>query len=486
MSELFSSPINITSLPFAVFVIVTFLLYYAFPRQQVLILLGASYLFYLTWDWRFVLVLLLVTVSNYLIAHRLEYPHRAKSNLAKRFLWLGLSLNLLPLFLFKYLDYLAWQLSRMLTLPAISLKIVLPIGLSFYILQGISYLLDVYQGQIAPSKRPTHFALYLAYFPKLVSGPIERARTFLPQLTEKCIVDNQALAQSLARIAVGLVRKLVIANAILASLPSSLFDSPAKFPAPDLIFWWIAFVFMIYNDFAGYTTLVRGVSGLFGIELSENFRQPFFASGALDLWNRWHISLSQWLRDYVFLPLSRFMLRRKPSGKFLPNIIIPPVVTLLVSGLWHGINPHFLLWGGLTGLALAIERLLSLKRPVVRAATAHLPRLSTALRHFAFIMLIALIIGPPFRLEVPETISFWSHLFLWGPATLLKVNKILSPLLAFLLSLSLDWGQYRTQDDVFFLQWPRWAQSLVFAFVILALFLATRAEVGAPFIYQEF
>jgi D-alanyl-lipoteichoic acid acyltransferase DltB (MBOAT superfamily) len=482
------SPITITSLLFAGFTAVIILLYYAFPKRQNPTLLAASYVFYATWDWRFALVLIFLTALNYIIAHRLDYSQRVKSNSAKRLLWAGLLINLGTLFYFKYLDYLVARLAGFFRLPETfnSLEIILPIGLSFYILQALSYLVDVYRGQLAPSDKPLEFALYMAYFPKLLSGPIERARGFLPQLSRERIVDNQVFAKALARIGIGLVRKLVIANTLLANIPHKVFEKPGESLAPDLLFWWVVFVFMIYNDFAGYTSIVRGVSGLFGIELAENFKQPIFAASFIDVWNRWHMSLSAWLRDYIYLPFSRVLLRRNPSGKYLPNIFIPPILTMLASGLWHGINPHFLLWGGLTGFVQALERFLTLRRPAVKRAESRPPRFSQALTGLGIMLTVSLLIGPPFLLEVPETLGFWSRLVVWGAAETLGPRVILRPIAAVILSLCVDWGQHKTQDDIFFVKWPRWAQSLALAVAILLIFLVTRAPVDAPFVYQEF
>ncbi len=487
MDGLFEFPITITSVTFVVFVLATLVLYYVFPHWQVWILLITSYLFYATWDWRFALTLLAISLGTYFVAFRLEYPHRLKTASAKVYLRFGLLINLLPLFYFKYLGYLSWRFAQLIGMPweEDSLKIILPVGLSFYTLQGLSYLLDVYQGQVAPADRFSHLALYLSYFPKLLAGPIERARTFLPQLEASSIVDGHAIAASITRIFIGLVRKLVIADLLRDLIPPAVFQSPERFSASILGFWWFGFVFMIYNDFAGYTSIVRGVSGLFGIRLSENFQQPFFASGVMDLWNRWHITLSHWLRDYVYMPLSRAMLRRNPSGKYLPNIVVPPLVTLLISGLWHGINPHFLVWGGLTGIALVMERLLTRKRPVSASWARTAPSWRGALRGLMVILPISLIIAPPFRMELPETVQFWLHLFMWrGRGPLLR--RIFRPVMVFILSLAVDWLQYKARSDVFPLRWPRWAQSLGLAVAILLLFLATRTHTDTSFIYQEF
>jgi hypothetical protein len=183
-----------------------------------------------------------------------------------------------------------------------SFKFILPVGLAYYTLQNISYLVDVRHKQIAASVDFIDFALYLAYFPKLLSGPIERARTFLPQLANPRRVDNETLARSFTLIIVGLLRKLLIASLFSGILFWNAFETPALYTAPELIGWIVIYGLFLYNDFAGYTSIVRGISGLFGIQLSHNFKQPYFARNLTEFWNNWHISLSHWLRDYIFFP----------------------------------------------------------------------------------------------------------------------------------------------------------------------------------------
>ena len=185
------------------------------------------------------------------------------------------------------------------------MTLLLPIGLAYYSLQNISYLIDIYRKQTVAATDFIDFALYLAYFPKLLSGPIERARTFLPKLAQPRHVDNKLLARSFTLIIVGLMRTLLIAGILLKMIFWDAFETPAKYTAPELIGWLLIYSLFLYNDFAGYTSIVRGVSGLFGLELSRNFSQPYFTRNLTEFWNSWHISLSHWLRDYIYFPLSR-------------------------------------------------------------------------------------------------------------------------------------------------------------------------------------
>jgi alginate O-acetyltransferase complex protein AlgI len=199
------------------------------------------------------------------------------------------------------------------------LQILVPLGLSFYVLQTISYLVDVYRGQLKAERNWMNFALYLAYFPKIIAGPIERARSFLPKLAPARIVDNSMISRGVSLIFVGMVRKLLIADTLTAFILPDVFEVPAKYTPPELIGWLVIYAFALYNDFAGYTDIVRGISGLFGIELSSNFRVPYFSRNFTEFWSRWHITLSEWLRDYIYFPLSRALGRRNPGRRDLAS-----------------------------------------------------------------------------------------------------------------------------------------------------------------------
>ena len=229
------------------------------------------------------------------------------------------------------------------------LRILLPVGMSFYVLQAISYLVDSYQGHISNNVSFVNVALYLVYFPKLLSGPIERAGSFLPKLSVSRVVDNQQITQSVAMILIGLMRKVVVADVIIARISPNFYKSPDSFSAIDLFFWWIAFMISLYNDFAGYTSIVRGISGLLGIDLSPNFENPFFSTSITEFWNHWHMTLSHWLRDYIYFPLSRFLRRYNQNRTFIPNIVIPPLITMFLCGLWHGESWNYVLWGLFNG-----------------------------------------------------------------------------------------------------------------------------------------
>jgi alginate O-acetyltransferase complex protein AlgI len=475
---------EIVALQFGAFVLAALVVYYLLPKQaQNYWLLLVSYIFCITWAWQFAAVMLLVTSANFLLSHRVNLAEGRR----RRWLWLAIGLNGLALIIFRTADFYVPQLLSLLSQsPADAetgaLQILVPIGLSYYVLELISYQADVYRGLITPVKDPVDFALYIAYFPKLLAGPIETARSFLPKLAQQRVVDNELLGRSAALIIIGAGRKLIVADTLTAAIPWDVFEAPSNFGAPDLWLWLIVYGFALYNDFAGYTNIVRGVSGLFGIELSPNFAAPYFARNFTELWNRWHITLSQWLREYIFFPLSRALLRRKP-GRFHPlNITIPPLATMLVSGLWHGFSVHMLLWGGLHGVYLIGDRLASIRGPIVPVQKRPLWRQIVGAMIVFILVMLAWV---TFRLEVPLAIEFWRTLFTWGNWGI-RYRRIILVVPLITLVLILDWLQQREQDELFILRWPRPVQAAVYSVTIFLVVLLIQPSDGEPFVYQGF
>ncbi len=328
-------------------------------------LAAASIAFLLSWSVQAALTLLIITTANFLMGQILGKEEKRRSLV----LWLGIGFNLLALIGLKYAGFYLPAVTALIKAlggqDSGALQILMPIGLSFISVQMISYLIDVYRRQAKPETDWVRFCIYGLYFPKILSGPIERARTFLPRLANPQPLTDQSLARALGLIGVGLVRKVIIANSLYALLPADLFVTPLNYPAQLLALWLAAYSFYLYNDFAGYSALARGVSGLFGIELTQNFNTPFAAQNFSDFWNRWHISLSAWLRDYIYFPLARALRTRIPDSEHKIHVILPPLVTMAVSGLWHGVGWNMLLWGGLHGVYQVVERLLNLNTPRV-------------------------------------------------------------------------------------------------------------------------
>ena len=475
---------TITSLYFVLFTTLALVVYYLLPRRpQNFWLLFVSYGFIVTWDWTFAAVLGLVTVINFLLALQLRINDRGRSGM----LWLGIGFNVLTLVFFRVAGFFLLELEAILASLGLSsqgggLQILVPLGLSYYVLQAISYLVDVYRGQLKAESDFVNFALYLAYFPKLLAGPIERARAFLPMLAQQRMVDNRVIAESVMLIVVGLVRKLIIADILTASFLPDVFEIPAKYSPPELVFWLVIYAFALYNDFAGYTDIVRGISGLFGIELSPNFRAPYFSRNFTEFWKRWHITLSEWLRDYIYYPISRTLSRSNSRFRNLANLIVPPLITMLVSGIWHGFGLNMILWGGLHGSYLIVERIPTIWRPIVPAQNQPLWRQWLGIVIVFFLVILAWV---PFRWELPAAFQLWEALLNWSDISI-RYRRMLFVLPLLLGSLVLDFLQNRGEDEFVFLKWSPLAKATCMAIVLFWIFIVTAGNFEQPFVYQAF
>ena len=475
---------TVTSINFVLFTVLALGIYYLLPRRwQNAWLLFLSYAFIVTWDWWFAFLLGTLTVANFLIALRLKVGTRFRHNL----LWVGIGFNIFVLLFFRAANFFLPELERLLELlgmptQAGGLQVLIPLGVSFYVLQTISYLVDVYRGQLMAEKNWLNFALYLAYFPKFIAGPIERARSFLPKLAQARLVDNSIVVRSMLLIFVGLTRKLLIADTLTAVILPDVFHTPEKYTPPELILWLVIYSFALYNDFAGYTGIARGVSGLFGIELSANFRTPYFSRSITEFWNRWHITLSEWLRDYIYFPISRTLSRRYSDRRGLASVVLPPMATMLASGIWHGFGLHMLLWGSLHGLYLILERIPSIWRPSVPAQDQPIWRQGLAM---AVVFLLVMLAWVPFRWELPIALNFWGALFNWSSFDI-RYRRIFIALPVLLLSLAIDFLQYSKKDEFIFLKWPRLVKAGCMAVILVLVFIVTGEDFKQPFVYQAF
>src|SRR5258706_4532052 len=469
---------EIISLPFLIFALAIILVYSRLSRPaQNAWLLAASYIFYLSWGWYYAIVLLVMTLINYTLGLRLEQDSSSHS----KWLWAGILLNGGALIALKALssaygilifNALNWTREQ----PNWT-AVLLPIGFSFYTLQAISYLIDVSRGQIAPVRNPIDFALYLAYFPKLLSGPIEKAGRFIPQLEHERKVDNLQIGRGLGLILVGLLRKLVIADALTAIRPEDIFSNPMGSAKLERLVSLVVFAFPLYNDFAGYTAIVRGLSALLGIELSPNFAQPFFARSFSEFWSRWHISLSVWLRDYIFFPLRRWILQKRlPAWMALT---VPPLLTMLVSGYWHRASISMLFWGGLHGLYQVLEQKFWKRRP----SESVLRQILSAFVIFIFVTLDWI----PFAAGDFSATLVYFRGFLPPYQSSFPTTAWLNIAAALLFSLGLDWQEFQAGSDVYFLNWPARIQTwAVFATLLVLILFAGGGPDISNFVYQGF
>lgn len=336
------------SLPFAVFLPIVFAVYWALRnslRSQNIMLLTASYIFYGWWDARFLSLIVASTVVDYLLGQYLAVA----TNALKRKLLLTASMifNLGLLGVFKYYNFFMENFMEIansvgLHTNPVLLKIALPVGISFYTFQTMSYTIDIYRKQLEPTKDFIAFAAFVGYFPQLVAGPIERASNLLPQMSKRRYFDYQKAVDGMRQALWGFFKKVVIADAV-APLVDQAFGDPSGFSAIALITGALLFSIQIYCDFSGYSDIAIGISKIFGIDLMQNFRTPYFSRDIAEFWRRWHISLSTWFRDYVYIPLggSRGSTALKVRNTF---------AIFIVSGFWHGANWTFIIWGLINAL----------------------------------------------------------------------------------------------------------------------------------------
>lgn len=354
------------------FLTLTVLLYWATPKQnwRKLILLGASYVFYVSFDWRFALILSLLTLVVFWLGGKISDNAHSKI-----FAWLSAIVNLGVLVVFKYTNFFLGSLQTALTtlgfeyMP-VGLQLLLPIGISFYTFQAISYTTEIYRKKLDPVDF-LDFALYLSFFPKLIAGPLVRPRHFLEQLNkpkEKLQVSN--IYSALGLLLLGLMKKVLIADSLgvlgnVAFRAAGMPSAGSPFPTPLYLQGFYLYAFQIYADFSGYTDIARASAALLGFNLPENFQQPYLATSITQFWNRWHMTLTQWFREYLFFPLSRKLLIR--THRSYPRVvqISANLITMTLIGLWHGAGWTFVIWGFWHGLLLSIDAITGIK-PVHR------------------------------------------------------------------------------------------------------------------------
>src|SRR5690606_11656774 len=337
------------SLQFALFLPIVFAIFWSLQKKslnhQNLLLLTASYFFYACWDWRFLFLLMFSTALDYFTGIKM---HDARTeNGRKVWFWLSIVINLGFLGTFKYFNFFAESFAELLSsvgfnanLP--SLNIILPVGISFYTFHGISYVVDVYKRRIEPERNPVTYSLFVSYFPLLVAGPIERATHLLPQLKEKRQFSDSKAMDGVYQILWGLFKKVVIADTC-ARYCNDIFGFYEKLDSVTLMMGAIYFAFQIYGAFSGYSDIALGTSKLVGVDLLRNFNYPYFSRDIAEFWRRWHISLSTWFRDYLYIPLGGS--KGSTWIKIRNTFII-----FLVSGFWHGANWTFIAWGAVNAL----------------------------------------------------------------------------------------------------------------------------------------
>ena len=337
------------SLNFTLFLSIVFVFYWFVTNKslkiQNILLLVSSYFFYACWDWRFLFLLIFSTVLDYYTGIKMS---DAKNQASKKFwFWLSISVNLGFLGVFKYYNFFAASFADAianfgLQVNPWALKVILPVGISFYTFHGLSYVIDIYKDRIKAEKNFIDYSVFVSFFPLLVAGPIERATHLLPQIQKKRVFNFENAVDGLKQILWGLFKKVVIADNC-AKFANIIFDNYTDYSGSTLALGAVFFAFQIYGDFSGYSDIALGTARLFGIDLLRNFAFPYFSRDIAEFWRRWHISLSNWFRDYLYIPLggSKGGIWMKVRNTF---------IIFLVSGFWHGANWTFIIWGLLNAL----------------------------------------------------------------------------------------------------------------------------------------
>ncbi len=470
---------SFASIQYAVFLCIVYALYRVLShRWQNRMLLVASYIFYGAWDWRFLSLMLISTLVDYFVGLRL---HRTENTGARRrLLLMSLVANLGMLGAFKYFNFFAESFADLLGWFGLSvswttLSIVLPVGISFYTFQTLSYTIDVYNRKLEPTNRFLDFALFVSFFPQLVAGPIERASHLLPQvLAERRITWDQT-TRGLFLIAFGLFKKVVIADGVAHSV-DVIYNARGTVTWADIVLATYLFALQIYGDFSGYSDIARGTAKVLGFDIMTNFRLPYFATNPSEFWRRWHISLSTWLRDYLYIPLGG---NHHGTRKTYRNLM----TTMVLGGLWHGAAWNFVLWGIFQGGILCIHRPFSKpNRPMNSIGSLAL----WAVKVFVF-----------FQITCYGWLLFRAHSFaqIWTySATLITdfgnlATSIPMPPFATLLGIPLlavlDTFEYWKGTPQFYRRWHTPARGFLYA-ALLFIFLMGTSNAPSQFIYFQF
>jgi D-alanyl-lipoteichoic acid acyltransferase DltB (MBOAT superfamily) len=488
--------VKFNTLQFLVFFPVVATLFFILPhRWRWILLLACSYLFYASWKPKYILVLLCVTAIGYLAG--LWQTRETDPKIRRFILIFSLATLLGVLFFFKYFHETNRLLQAIFGQPVgldllLGVHVVMPLGISFFTLQAISYIIDTYRGIYPPEKHAGIFALFIAFFPHLTAGPIARANHLLPQFYEPHVADYEKIVTGLQRMAWGFFKKLVIADR-LALLINPVYNEPSSYTGAVLILVTYAFAFQIYCDFSGYADIAIGAARVMGFQLQENFQQPYYAQSIVDFWRRWHISLYNWLRDYIFYPMSRALHRSRIRSRNFLGLVLPPMATMLVSGLWHGTNWTFLIWGALHGMFMVISVLTSKWKNLLHLPFRLPSHLVAGLKIFATFNLVSFA-WIFFRANtLSDAIYIVGHLFVNQeiPSPLFQNipggrYEWLIALLALLLMEAVHWLQERNGSIRSVIRrqpvWLRWS---AYYGLVIVIFMFGKFE-ASEFIYSRF
>lgn len=469
------------SVPFLIFFTVFFFLFWAVNKAasvkwRNILLIASSYFFYGWWDWRFLALIIISSASDYFIG--IALGRTDKKSVRKYLVFASILVNLGILGFFKYFNFFIDSVSDVFSLLSINvstttLNVILPVGISFYTFQTLSYTLDVFRGKIKPTKDVLAFFAFVAFFPQLVAGPIERAQHLLIQFYDRKKFIYATVASGLKLVIWGFFKKLVIADNF-GILSDSIFSNTDA-SGVLIILGALFFGFQIYTDFSGYSDIAIGIARMLGYDLRRNFITPYFAVSFQDFWRRWHISLSTWFRDYLYIPLGG---SRMKQSRVVLNILI----TFLLSGLWHGAHITFLIWGFLHGLMLVIERF---------------GQDLTKIRIYPFLVfMLVTLLWIPFRVEetdlfldaIRQIFSFRHYNLseVWMLINDFSGRRFLALSLVFLLFLYKEWRIGKVEYTQWLNSLPRIIRSIIYFTILIAILLLGNFDVKPDFIYFQF
>ena len=474
------------SVNFAIFLPIVFILYWFVAHKnlklQNLLLLVSSYFFYACWDWRFMFLLIFSTVLDYFTGLKMA---ESETKIGKKFwFWLSITINLGFLGVFKYYNFFAESFAELianfgLQVSPWTLQVILPVGISFYTFHGLSYVIDIYKNRIPAEKNFVEYSVFVSFFPLLVAGPIERATHLLPQIKVKRTFDYDRAIDGLRQILWGLFKKIVIADQC-AIYANQIFNDAGHQSGSNLFLGALFFTFQIYGDFSGYSDIALGTARLFGIELLRNFAFPYFSRDIAEFWRRWHISLSTWFRDYLYIPLGG-----SKGGTWMK--VRNTFIIFLVSGFWHGANWTFIAWGFLNALFIMPSIIFNTNRNNIEivAKGSYLPSvkeflsiiITFLLTVFAWIFFRAASIGSAFA-YIREMFS--SSLF---------TKPTILPYIVFFFIIFFMIVEWLGREQEYALKkfgfhWPKYIRQGFYMMLIMAIFLFSTKE--QQFIYFQF
>lgn len=469
------------SFVFFVFLGVVLPIFYALPSKKAknLFLLIASYVFYGYWDWRFCGLLIISTLIDFYIGNKIYFAKSEKSS--KRYLQISLFANLSMLGVFKYFNFFVDSFQEVSTqlgwhIDTLHLNVILPVGISFYTFQTLSYSIDIYRKRLVPTNNLIDFGLFVSFFPQLVAGPIERASHLLPQLYENLKPTKLQIEQGIILISLGLFRKVIIGDSA-GKYADYLLSDINNCTSDELVFAMLLFTFQVYADFSGYSHIARGTAKLLGVELMKNFEQPYLSQNITELWRRWHISLSSWLKDYVYITLGG-----NRDGVLRSYLYL--MITMSLGGLWHGAGWNFIIWGALHGLYLMIHKFLLKDKKINDRITKVTPRVIFNIIGTNFIFIFALCI---FRITpLDNTFLFFKKIYHWEFGENFKTLLLI--LISYnILVLILDILEYKTKRHTYLMliksNYVRYGIVLGILFVTFVYMFQTEP---LPFFYFQF